>query len=219
MNNKQAQSNLNTKTKEITEEMGEETPVSLAQKTYVTKYAHQIFLLIFINTLFIVFEIVDAFKINWISAVIYGIISISSIGYIWTQKESAKFLIPIPFVSLLVASLLIDFPLLITIIYGINCLFFFIIAITKKDLQDVIITTITTGLMLIILTPLSLVNRGFIKVNYEINAISGVLLLWIVCTTVSTIVFREELWQIFTYILSVQLITAVMPFIRPEGTY
>ena len=221
MNNKQAHSDTNAKIKKISDDLGEETPVSpvsLGQKTYLTKYAHQIFLLIFVNILFIVFEIVNAFKINWISAVIYGTISISSIGYIWIQKESAKFLIPIPFISLLVASILIDFPLLITIIYGVNCLFFFIIAITKKDLQDVIITTITTGLMLIILTPLSLIDRGFIKVNNEINAISGVVLLWIICATVSTIVFRKELWQIFTYILSVQLITAVMPFIQPEGT-
>lgn len=220
MNNKQSQHQpvLGAETKEISEEMKESTE-SLAQKIYITKYIHQIFLLIFINVLFIVFEIVNVFKINWISAVVYGVISISSIGYIWTQKESAKYLIPIPFISLLVASILIDFPLLITIIYGVNCLFFFIIAIIKKDLQDSIITTITTGLMLIILTSLSLVDRGFITTNSELNAISGMLLLWIVCATVSTIMFREKLWQIFTYILAAQMMTAVMPFIRPEGIY
>ncbi len=216
MNNKQAQSVSKTKSKENKGEL-EEATGSLVQKTFISKYVHQIFLLVFINILFIVFELVEAFKINWISAIVYGVISISSIGYIWTQKESAKFLIPIPFISLLVASLLIDFPLLITIIYGINCLFFFIIAIIKKDAQDSIITTITTGLMLVILTSLSLVNRGFIKVDYELNAISGMLFLWIVCATVSTIMLRDNPGQIFTYILSAQIITVVMPFIRPEG--
>ena len=184
----------------------------------VSKYAHQITLLIFINALFIIFEIVNAFQHEWLSAVIYGVISLSSIGYIWTQKESAKFLILIPFVSLLVASILIDFPILITIIYGVNCLFFFIIAIIKKNTIDAIVTTITTGLMLVTLTSLSLINRGFVKTNTEVNAIAGITLLWLICTTVTTIMFSKELWQKITYILSSQLIFAVLPFVRPEGT-
>ncbi|MFW9922927.1 MAG: hypothetical protein ACFFDW_06515, partial [Candidatus Thorarchaeota archaeon] len=215
MNNKQANPAQNSTSTEI------EPGISVAStesrfNPIVNKNIHQIFLLIFINVLYIIFESVNAFQIDWISAIVYGLISASTIAYIWLQYESAKYLIPIPFISLIIVGAIIKYPLIITIVFGVDCFIYFLMVIIKRNLYDGIITTISTSVTYITLVSLSLIDRGFIKLGVEFNVMVGFLILWLIVATIITILLREKLSQILVYIFSSVIMVSILPFIQPE---
>lgn len=190
----------------------------LVEKIRIRKQLHQIFLLCIINILYIVFEAVNAFEIYWVSAIIYSFISIGSVVFIWSQWENAKYLIPIPLISLIIVSAINEFPLFNTILFGVECSFYFVIAFIKKNPQDTMITIISTGITLLLLTTFMLFDQGFVKVDYEFNIACSFLLLWIIASSVGTILQRENVGLLFAYCASTTIITSVAPFIRPEGS-
>jgi len=190
----------------------------LIDRIRVRKQLHQIFLLCIINILYIIFESVNAFDINWVSAIIYGVISIGSIVFIWSQWESSKYLIPIPLVSLIIVSAINDFPLFNTILFSIECVFYFVMVFMKKNPQDTMITIISTGLILLLLITFMVFDQGFVKVGYEFNLACSLLIVWIAAASTVTILQRDKLGLIFTFSATTTIITSVAPFIRPEGS-
>ncbi|NHJ86930.1 MAG: hypothetical protein FK734_15815 [Asgard group archaeon] len=189
------------------------------KKSNFGKIFHQIVVLSLIHLVYIIMDAVNAFQLYWIAAIVYSIISIGTIAFVWMQWDEAKYLIPIPFISLSIVGALMNFPLIITIIFGLYCIFYFVMLFMKKSTVDIIITIIFSGLTLLLLTCYMTFNQGIIRVNNNFNIITLIIILWFLATSAITIYLREKYSITVIYCLVLSLVSSILPFIRPEGTF
>lgn len=184
----------------------------------VTEIIHQIIALAIMHILYIIFELDNAFQENWISAIIYGVLSLGTLVFVWIQWTSAKYLIPIPFISLVIVGAFLEFPIFITSLFGLYSIFYFAIVFIKGEPTDANITIICSGLSFLLLTIYMLFGQGFVQIGFEFNIVVGMLILWTLAASAVVIIHRESLVTIGIYNLLLMLICSISPFIRPEGT-
>ncbi|MBD3192127.1 MAG: hypothetical protein GF308_15890 [Candidatus Heimdallarchaeota archaeon] len=184
----------------------------------VTEIIHQIIALGLIHILYIIFELYNAFLENWISAIIYGVLSLGTLVFVWFQWTSAKYLIPIPFISLVIVGAFLEFPIFITILFALYCIFYFAIVFIKGEPIDANITIVCSGLSFLLLTIYMLFGQGFVQIGFEFNIVVGMLILWTVAASAVVIIHRESLLTIGIYNSLLMIICSISPFIRPEGT-
>ena len=161
-------------------------------KFIVHKIAHQVIALTVIHLLYIVFEAYNAFNESWVSALIYGLIALGTVGFIWLQKENAKYLIPIPFISLCVIGGILENTIAITAIFGAYCIFFYALLFFERKETETLVTNLFSALTLLILTSFMLFDQGFVKVNYIVNVVSGIWLLWGIIVSAVTIKHKDN---------------------------
>jgi hypothetical protein len=191
------------------------------RKFDLAKTPHQIITLTVIHLLYIAFEASNAFNPTWISVIIYGIISLGTIGFIYLQKENAKYLIPIPFISLIIVGGILgnlEGTITITVIFVIYCAFYFTLVFMKEDITQTIITILFSAVTLFVLTTFMKFNQGFVSVGKEYNVISFLWLLW--AGAVSAIIIRnkEKIGLSILYTALLVIMSSIGPIIRPEGS-
>ncbi|MGC9779293.1 MAG: hypothetical protein HZR80_08635 [Candidatus Heimdallarchaeota archaeon] len=186
-------------------------------KLVVHKIAHQVIALTIIHLLYIVFEAYNAFNESWVSAIIYGVIALGTVGFIWLQKDNAKYLIPIPFISLCVIGGILENTIAITTIFGAYCIFFYALLFFERKTTETLVTNLFSALTLLILTSFMLFDQGFVKVDYIVNVVSGIWLLWGIIVSAVTIRHKDNFGIRLGYSIVLTLLCAVGPFIKPEG--
>jgi len=202
--------------KEVVMEGAEEK----TKKFDVAKTPHQVIVLTIIHLLYIAFEAASEFNPNWVSVVIYGVISLGTIGFIYLQKENAKYLIPIPFISLIVVGGLFGSfagSITITVIFVIYCAFYFTLVILFEDITQTIITILFSAVTLFVLTTFMKFGRGFVASGVEYNAISLLWLVWAAATSFVIIKNKEKTGLNILYSILLVLMSSIGPIIRPEG--
>ncbi len=211
-----------TKTKKTIEKQKqtEESSVEEQKTSILSQSVHQFILLGILHILYIIFEAMNVFPNvanNWVSSLIYSIICVITIFCIWREWKSAKYLVPIPFLSLLIVGIILEFPEIVTAIFIVYCLFYFIMAFLKKDTVVSILTICISGLTFFILTSIMRVNLGFVKVNYEFNVVSCILLLLVIGSSLTVFFNKKNYGLLFAYTITFTLLCSLLPFVRPEG--
>jgi len=190
------------------------------RKFDLAKTPHQIITLTIIHLLYIAFEATNTFNEAWISVLIYSIISVGTIGFIYLQKENAKYLIPIPFLSLIVVGGLLGTlagSITITVIFFIYCIFYFTLVLLFEDITQTIITILFSAVTLFVLTIFMTFDRGFVATGVEYNAISLLWLIWAAATSFVIIKNKEKTGVNILYTILLVLMSSIGPIIRPEG--
>ncbi len=186
----------------------------------LAKTPHQIITLTVIHLLYIAFEASNAFNPSWISVIIYSVISLGTIGFIFLQKENAKYLIPIPFLSLIVVGGILGGlvgTITVTVIFVIYCAFYFTLVFLQDDIVQTIITILFSAVTMFILTTFMKFNQGFVAVGKEYNVISLIWLLWAAATSVVIIKNKEKIGLNILYTSILVIMSSIGPIIRPEG--
>jgi hypothetical protein len=190
------------------------------RKFDLAKTPHQIITLTVIHLLYIAFEASNAFTKTWISVVIYGIISVGTIGFIYLQKENAKYLIPIPFLSLIVVGGIIGGlagTISVTVIFVVYCIFYFTLVFLQDDDTQTIITILFSAITMFVLTTFMKFNQGFVATSKEYNVVSFLWLFWAAATTAVIIKNKEKTGLNILYTILLVIISSLGPIIRPEG--
>jgi len=191
------------------------------RKFDLAKTPHQIITLTIIHLLYIAFEASNTFNETWISVLIYSIISVGTIGFIYLQKENAKYLIPIPFLSLIAVGGLLGTlagSITITVIFVIYCIFYFTLVILFENITQTIITILFSAVTLFVLTTFMKFDRGFVATGVEYNVISALWLIWAAATSFVIIKNKEKTGLNILYSILLVLMSSIGPIIRPEGT-
>ncbi|NHJ31625.1 MAG: hypothetical protein FK732_02065 [Asgard group archaeon] len=187
----------------------------------VSKTPHQIITLTVIHLLYIAFEAANAFNPTWISVIIYGVISLGTIGFIFLQKENAKYLIPIPFISLIIVGGILgnlEGTITITVIFVAYCIFYYTLVFLYEDITQTIITILFSAVTLFILTTFMKFNQGFVAIGKEYNVISFLWLFWAVATSAVVIKNKEKQGLNLLYTILLIFMSSIGPVIRPEGS-
>ncbi|NHJ49629.1 MAG: hypothetical protein FK733_17700 [Asgard group archaeon] len=184
---------------------------------------HQFIIIGILHVMYIIFESMNAFNqgsftYNWISALVYIIICGLTVFMIWREWEKAKYMVPIPFISLIIVSLILGFTEIITGIFVLYCIFYFVMAILKKDDIVAILTVIFSSVTFFLLTSFMRFDSGFVKVNYEVNVVSGILLLLVIASSICVFRNKENFGLLVTYNATFMLLCSILPFIQPEGS-
>lgn len=191
------------------------------RKIDLTKTPHQIITLTLIHLLYIVFEASNAFSHTWISVLIYCIISAGTIGFIYLQKENAKYLIPIPFLSLIIVGGILgnlEGTISVTVIFAVYCAFYYTLVFLRKDITQAIITILFSAITMFVLTTFMKFNQGFVATGKEYNVISFIWLLWAAATSAVIIKNKEETGLSILYTILLVIMSSLGPIIRPEGS-
>ena len=208
---------MNKPNKEVVMEDAEKK----TRKFDLAKTPHQIITLTVIHLLYIAFEASDTFNPSWISVIIYGIISIGTIGFIYLQKQNAKYLIPIPFLSLIVVGGILEGlegTITVTVIFVVYCAFYFTLVFMQDDIAQTIITILFSAVTLFILTTFMKFNQGFVAVGKEYNVISFLWLLWAAATSAVIMRNKEKIGLNVLYTAILVTMSSIGPIIRPEGS-
>ncbi|NPE09161.1 MAG: hypothetical protein GNW80_12825 [Asgard group archaeon] len=191
------------------------------RKIDLTKTPHQIITLTLIHLLYIAFEASNAFSHTWISVLIYCIISAGTIGFIYLQKENAKYLIPIPFLSLIIVGGILgnlEGTISVTVIFAVYCAFYYTLVFLRKDITQAIITILFSAITMFVLTTFMKFNQGFVATGKEYNVISFIWLLWAAATSAVIIKNKEETGLSILYTILLVIMSSLGPIIRPEGS-
>ena len=191
------------------------------RKFDLAKTPHQIITLTVIHLLYIAFEASNTFTETWISVVIYGIISLGTIGFIYLQKENAKYLIPIPFLSLIIVGGILgglEGTIIVTVIFAVYCIFYFTLVFLQDDNTLTIITILFSAITLFILTTFMKFNQGFVATGKEYNVISFLWLFWAAAISAVIIKNKEKTGLNILYTILLVIMSSLGPIIRPEGT-
>ncbi|MEA2070567.1 MAG: hypothetical protein U9O98_04680, partial [Asgard group archaeon] len=143
---------------------------NIMQEIKVNQSLHQFIIIAAFHLLYIVFEGMNAFPFaglsrNWISAIIYILICTLTIFFIWKEWDTAKYLVPIPFLSLTIVSWLLNFPEIITAIFVVYVILSFLMAFLKPDTIVSILTIIFSGFSFFLLAIFTKFEHGFYRVN------------------------------------------------------
>ncbi len=190
------------------------------RKFDLAKTPHQIITLTIIHLIYIAFEAFNAFNKTWISVLIYCIISVGTIGFIYLQKENAKYLIPIPFLSLIIVGGILgnlEGTISITVIFVVYCAFYFTLVFLQEDDTQTIITILFSAITLFILTTFMKFDQGFVATGKEYNVISFIWLLWAAATSAVIIKNKEKTGLNILYTILMVIMSSLGPIIRPEG--
>lgn len=178
-----------------------------------TRKIHQIIILSSIHLFYILIESLDLFEYQWISSTIYSLIAISTIAFLWLQKESINYLLPIPFISLVIVGGILEETITTTVIFAFYCLYFFIYQFIKKNEAETILTVIISGLTMLTLIGFTLFDHGFVKINYELNAIVVIWFSWCLANLGLAFVHRKNFAMHFSLIITVLLLSSIGPFL------
>jgi len=178
----------------------------------LNKKIHQIIILSLLHLFYILIEAFNLFEIKWISSVIYVILCVGTIGFLWLQRESANYLMPIPFISLIIVGGILEETITITVIFVLYCLYFFIYQYIKKDQSETILTVILSGITMFTLFSFTLFNQGFVKINSEVNIIIFIWLAWCLTTLGLAFIHRNNIMLHYTLITTVALFASVGTF-------
>lgn len=178
-----------------------------------TRKIHQIIILSSIHLFYILIESLDLFGYQWISSVIYSLIAISTIAFLWLQKESINYLLPIPFISLVIVGGILEETITTTVIFAFYCMYFFIYQFIKKNEAETILTVIISGLTMLTLIGFTLFDQGFVKINYELNAIVFIWFTWCLANLGLAFVHRKNFGMHFGLIITVLILSSTGPFL------
>ncbi len=146
-------------------------------------------------------------------SIIYGVLAIGTVGFLWIQKERITYLMPIPFISLIIVGGILEETITTTVIFTAYCIYFFIYQFIQKNIGETILIVVLSGISMIVLICFTLFNQGFVKVNYEINPITIIWLAW--CLTILGLAFihRENFAMHLGFIITALILAAIGPFL------
>jgi len=192
----------------IQHEGKEKTKINLK----IDKKIHQIVILSLIHIFYILLEAFNLFEAKWVSSVIYAILCAGTIGFLWLQKENINYLMPIPFISLIIVGGILEETITITVIFVLYCLYFFIIQYIKKNEIETIQTVILSGITMFTLFAFTLFNQGFVKINTEANVVLFIWLAWCLTTLGLALIHRKNIKLHYTFI-------SIVAFFASVGTF
>jgi len=173
---------------------------------------HQIIILSLLHLFYILVESFNLFETQWISSLIYSILAIGTIGFLWLQKENINYLMPIPFISLIIVGGILEETITTTVIFVAYCLYFFIYQYIKKTETETILTVILSGITMLVLISFTLFDHGFVKINYELNVIVVIWFVWCLTTLGLAFIHRNNFALHFGFIITVLLFASIGPF-------
>ncbi|MHA1211236.1 MAG: hypothetical protein ACTSSH_02130 [Candidatus Heimdallarchaeota archaeon] len=169
-----------TKTKMETAEpiVAQEDASEIKVENKTLRIIHQVLLICLINVLYIVIEVYDLFKVTWLSATIFAVILVGIFAYSCLNRELTKFLIPIAFISISVVGGIFESAIAITVLLCILTVAYFILAFMRRDELETLVTLISSGISLFVLTALMQINQGLYVINKEANIAVFLWLFW-----------------------------------------
>lgn len=208
--------------KETTKKEIQEVSIEKKRTGLLTQRMHQFIIIGILHLVYIIFESMNAFAISgfaysWPSALIYSLICFFTIFSIWREWESAKYLVPIPFISLIVVGTILEFPEMITALFVLYCIFYFTMTFIKKDTGVSILTICFSGLSFLLLTAFMRFDQGFVKVNFEFNVVSCILLILVVAASLTVFFNKKSFGLLIAYNATFIILGSLLPFIKPEG--
>ena len=175
--------------------------------------AHQIIVLSIIHLFYVLIEIINEFKFQWISSIIYVFIAIGTIVFLWLQKENYNYLLPIPFISLIIVGAILEETITITVIFSFYCLCFFLYQFIRKSESETIVTVISSGITMIVLFCYALFDQGFVIINNNFNVTVFIWLIWNVSVLGLAFIHRTNATLSYSFIVIVLLLASIGPFL------
>ncbi|MHA1185611.1 MAG: hypothetical protein ACTSSK_01860, partial [Candidatus Heimdallarchaeota archaeon] len=86
-------------------------------KIKLDKKVHQIIILSILHIVYILIEAFNLFEVKWVSGLLYGVLCVGTIAILWLQKENINYLLPIPFISLIIVGGILEETITITAIF------------------------------------------------------------------------------------------------------
>ncbi|TFF84615.1 hypothetical protein EU523_01530, partial [Candidatus Heimdallarchaeota archaeon] len=176
----------------------------LFDKVSIKQSWHQLVIVCIFHLVYFVFEGMNAFpsaglQQDWLSAGIYCFISLLTLFYLWKEWETSKYIVPVPFVSLLIVTWLLDFEEVVTGLFILSSIIIYLLAILKPDPLITKLTFGFTGLGFFFLAFFMRFDRGFVKVNYEVNVVACLFVLLFIGSSILIFLQKENYSSLLVY--------------------